>query len=127
MIKETISNIIMIFLIIIFCLLIMSMSGDTFSINGATEGVNSELNKSSSTILMGLTFLLIVGVIIIMVLFGNNLIGLKLRYREDFTNIDSGANNMMEEFMDAGSCTKNLEDEKLFCTTEHKKSLFTNL
>ena len=124
MIKETISNIIMIFFIVIFCLMIMGMSGDTFSIGDVVEGVDTELDKKSSTILMGLTFVLIVGIIVLMVLFGNNLLGLKLRYREGFSDLDD---NELEEFMGAGSCTKNLSDEKLFCSTEHKKSLFTNL
>ena len=131
MIKETISSIIMCFFIVILFLMVMGMSGDTFSINGDTEGVNTDLNKSGSTILMGLTFLLIVGIMIIMIFFGNNLLNLKLRYKEGFTDTEGFVDNEgftdNEGFMGSGSCTKNLSDEKLFCSTEHKKSLFTNL
>ena len=59
---------------------------------------------------------------IFMIMFGGSLIGLNARYTEAFKNNDD-----IEGFVDTIACSNKMEDQKLFCSQEYKKSLFTNL
>ena len=85
-----------------------------FSLDSTTEGVSNDLlTFKDRTILIAFTFLFIIIFIVVMLLYGKDLLGLNARYTEPFLgNI---------------SCANKLDDEKMFCSTEYKKSLFTNL
>ena len=111
--KNEISTILGYVFLFLFIYFIFILGNDTFSFSEGVEGVNTELSAGNKKALMGVMFLIIIIFIVVMVIFGNNLLFFNLRHAEPFMN--------------SISCSKKLDDEKMFCSTEHKKTLFTNL
>ena len=109
------------FILFLGVYIILMLGNDKFSLEPGTAGVNADITGKNVNLLGLLTFLLIFGFIILMVLFGNNLISLNLRYSEQFVGGDK------EEFLSSISCSKKLKEDKLFCSKEYKDSLFSDL
>tara|TARA_Y100000389_G_C17398170_1_gene483800 strand:- start:796 stop:1230 length:435 start_codon:yes stop_codon:yes gene_type:complete len=121
MIKNILSMIIGGFILFIGVYMIFMLGNEKFSFDSGTPGANKDITGTNLNLLGLLTFLLIFGFIILMVLFGNNLINLNLRYSEQFVGGDK------EEFLSSISCSKKLKEDKLFCSKEYKDSLFSDL
>ena len=111
MIKNILSMIIGGFILFLGVYIILMLGNDKFSLEPGTAGVNADITGKNVNLLGLLTFLLIFGFIILMVLFGNNLISLNLRYSEQFVGGDK------EEFLSSISCSKKLKEDKAMPST----------
>ena len=122
MIKNYLSMLIGGFLLFIGVYMLFILGNDKFSSSGQGDGVNPDVSGKNLDLLTILTFLIIVGFIVGMVMFGENIIGLNLRYAEPFVGGDQ-----KEEFLSSIICSKKLDKEKMFCSKEYKDSLFSDL
>ena len=87
----------------------MILGNKQFSLVSSEDG----LNLNEKNLLSLLIVVIIVGFCVVLAMFGSNVLNVGIRYSE--------------HFMNSVQCTKEMDEDKFFCSKNDRKTLFNNL